>query len=234
MANPRPWTIQPYRPILEVEDNLWTVDGDIRMPGGVIPRKMVLIKFSDGRVAMHSPICLNDADMDTIESWGELAFCLVPNGFHRLDTPAFKQRYPNLKVLCPDPIRGRVAKVVRVDGDYTILPPELRWRTLAMRSGEAAFIWPSGERVTLIFGDALFNVAKLPGAFGRIMKLMGSTGGPRVTPMAKVIAVGNRHSLAAQFVELAATPGLARLIPGHGDNIDHDAPAILRAVADKV
>jgi hypothetical protein len=234
MANPLPWTIQPYRPILEVEDNLWTVDGDIRMPGGVIPRKMVLIKFSDGRIAMHSPIGLSDADMDTIESWGELAFCLVPNGFHRLDTPAFKQRYPNLKVLCPDPIRARVAKVVRVDGDYTILPPELRWRTLAMRSGEAAFIWRSGERVTLIFGDALFNVAELPGIFGRIMKLIGSTGGPRVTPMAKVIAVGDRHSLAAQLVELAATPGLARLIPGHGDNIDHDAPAILRAVADKV
>jgi hypothetical protein len=234
MANPRPWTIQPYRPILEVEDNLWTVDSDIRMPGGVIPRKMVLIKFNDGRIAIHSPICLSDADMATIESWGELAFCLVPNGFHRLDTPAFKQRYPNLKVLCPDPIRARVAKVVRVDGDYTILPPELRWRTLAMRSGEAAFIWRSGERVTLIFGDALFNVAELPGIFGRIMKLIGSTGGPRVTPMAKVIAVGNRHALAAQLVELAATPGLARLIPGHGDNIDHDAPAILRAVADKV
>ena len=234
MRVPRPWTVQSHRPITHVEDNLWTVDGDIRMPGGVIPRKMVLIKLSDGRIAIHSPICLHDAAMATIESWGELAFCLVPNGFHRLDTPAFKQRYPKLKVLCPDVIRTRVAKVAAVYGSYEALPTELQWRTLAMKSGEAAFIWRSGERVTLIFGDALFNVPELPGAFGRIMKFIGSTGGPRVTPMAKVIAVGDRHSLAAQFVQLAATPGLARLIPGHGDNIEADAPAILHAVADRI
>jgi hypothetical protein len=234
MATPRPWTIQPYRPIGRVEDNLWTVDGDIRMPGGFIPRKMVLIKFSDGRIVIHSPICLSDADMATIENWGELAFLIVPNGFHRLDAPAFKQRYPKLKILCPELVRNRVAKVVKVDGDFTTLPSQLRWRTLAMRSGEAAFIWPSGERVALIFGDALFNVPALPGAFGRIMKFIGSTGGPRVTPMAKVIAVRDRHLLAAQFGELAATPGLARLIPGHGDNIDHDAPAILHTVADRI
>src|SRR5579863_8671063 len=150
MATPRPWTIQPYRPIAQVEDNLWTVDGDIRMPGGVIPRKMVLIRFSDGRIVIHSPICLSDADMAAIENWGELAFLIVPNGFHRLDAPAFKQRYPKLKILCPDLVRSRVAKVLRVDGDFTTLPSQLRWRTLAMRSGEAAFIWPSGERVALI------------------------------------------------------------------------------------
>src|ERR1700735_3396008 len=117
MANPRPWTIQPYRPILEVEDNLWTVDGDIRMPGGVIPRKMVLIKFSDGRIVIHSPICLSDADMATIESWGQRAVLIVRSVFHRRDAPAFKQRYPKLKILCPDLVRSRVAKVVKVDGD---------------------------------------------------------------------------------------------------------------------
>ena len=204
------------------------------MPGGVIPRKMVPIKFSDGRLAIHSPICLDGADMATIENWGEPAFCLVPNGFHRLDTPAFKRRYPNLKILCPDAVRVRVAKVIRVGGSYAMLPPELQWRTLAMKSGEAVFIWRNGERVTLIFGDALFNVAHLPGIFGRIMKLIGSAGGPRVTPMAKVIAVDDRHLLAAQFVELATTAGLTRLIPGHGDNIEADAPAILRTVAARI
>ena len=230
----RPWTVQPYRPIAKVEDNLWTVDGDIRVPGGVIPRKMVLIKAGDGRIAIHSPIPLNDVDMEEIEHWGEPAFCIVPNRYHRLDSPAFRQRYPAVKIVCPDAARTRVARVVAADGGYEMLPPDFQWRTLAMTDGEAAFVSRNGERVTLIFGDALFNLPDLGGALGVILRLIGSTGGPRVTPLTKLIAVSDRKQLASQFRELAATPGLMRLVPGHGANLEGDAAAILRAIADRI
>lgn len=228
------WTVQPYRPIARVEDNLWTVDGDIRVPGGIIPRKMALMKAGDGRIAIHSPIPLTDADMEDIERWGEPAFCIVPNRRHRLDSPAFRQRYHALKIVCPDAAWARAERVVAVDGGYEMLPPEFQWRTLAMTGGEAAFVSRNGERVTLIFGDALFNLPHLGGALGVILRLIGSTGGPRVTPLTKLIAVGDCQQLASQFRELAATPGLMRLVPGHGANLEGDAAAILRVVADRI
>jgi hypothetical protein len=234
MPASRPWIVQPYRPIARIEENLWTVDGDIRVPGGVLPRKMALLKCDDGRIAIHSPIALDDADMAAIESWGEPAYCIVPNGYHRLDAPAFRQRYPALKMLCPDAVRARVGRVINVDGDLAKLPRSIECRPLAMVSGEAAFISRSGERLTLIFGDALFNLPRLTGVFGFVLNLIGSTGGPRVTPMAKLIAVSDRKLLASQLTELAALPGLTRLVPGHGKNIEDEAPAILRAVAGNI
>ncbi len=227
----RPWTVQRYQPIQKVEENLRTVDGDIRIPGGVFPRKMTLVRLADGRVVIHSAVALDEADMHEIEGWGQPAFCIIPNQRHRLDAPAFKQRYPKLKVLCPMAVRRQVERVIVVDGGYELLPRELEWRTLALKGDEAAFVIHSGDRTTLLFGDALFNLAHLRGALGFVLRLIGSTGGPRVSPLTKLMVVADRKQLAAQCRELAAIPGLVRLLPGHGRNVEDDAPAVLRDVA---
>jgi hypothetical protein len=115
-----------------------------------------------------------------------------------------------------------------------LLPSELKWRTLALRGDEAVFIIHSGDRATLLFADALFNLTHLPGAFGWVLRLIGSTGGPRVSPLTKLVAVADRGLLARQYRELAAIPGLVRLIPGHGRNVEEQAPYVLRHVADHI
>jgi hypothetical protein len=230
----RPWVIQPYQQIQKLEENLWTVDGEIRIPGGTFLRKMTLVRLSDGRVTIHSAIPLDEADMQEIERWGEPTFCIIPNKRHRLDAPAFKERYPKLKVLCPTAVRRQAERVVRVDGGYELLPRELEWRTLALSGGEAVFIIYRGGRTTLLFADGLFNLPHLPGAFGWMLRLIGSTAGPRVTPLTKLVAVANRRLLTAQYRELAAIPSLVRLIPGHGKNVEDQAPAVLRDVASRI
>jgi hypothetical protein len=230
----RPWKVQPYQPTQKLEENLRTVDGEIRIPGGIFLRKMTLVRLADGRLAIHSAIPLYEADMQEIERWGEPAFCIIPNRRHRLDAPAFKQRYPKLMVLCPMATRRHAERVVRVDGGYELLPRELQWRTLALGGDEAVFIIRSGGSVTLLFADALFNLTHLPGAFGWVLRLIGSTGGPRVSPLMKLVAVADRRLLAAQYRELAAIPGLIRLIPGHGGNVEEQAASVLRYVADRI
>jgi hypothetical protein len=195
---------------------------------------MTLVRLSDGRVTIHSAIPLDEAGMHELESWGEPAFCLVPNQRHRLDAPAFKERYPKLKVLCPVAVRQQVERVVGVDGGYELLPRELQWRTLALRGDEAVFIIRSRDRATLLFADALFNLAHLPGVLGVVLRLIGSSGGPRVSPLTKLVVVADRKLLATQYRELAAIPDLVRLIPGHGTNIENEAPAVLRDVAARI
>jgi len=226
---------QPYRPIAKLEDNLWTVDGDIRLPGGIFVRKMTLMRLNDGRIAIHSAILLDEAGMADIERWGEPAFCVVPNRRHRLDAPAFRSRYPRLlKIVCPAVVRARVERVTPVDGDYQMLPPEIAWRTLATKDDEAAFLFRSRKRTTIVFGDALFNAPHFSGTLGWIFRAIGSTGGPRVTPLAKLAVVADRRRLASQFRELAGTTGLVRLVPGHGCNIEDNPSEVLSLVADRI
>jgi hypothetical protein len=226
--------VQAHRQIAKLEDNLWTVDGDIKLPGGTFIRKMAMMRLSDGRVVIHSAILLDDSEMKEIENWGTPAFCIVPNRLHRLDAPLFRNRYPEMKFLCPTASRQRVERVVAIEGGYEELPSEIEWRTLAIVGDEAVFTQRSGERISLIFGDSLFNAPHFGGPLGIMFRLIGSTGGPRVTPLSKLILVSNRKELASQYRDLAMSSGLARLIPGHGENINENAAAILRQVADRI
>jgi hypothetical protein len=228
------WVVQSHRPITKVEENLWTVDGDIHLPGGVFVRKMTLMRLSDGRIVVHSAIALEEPDMAEIERWGELAFCIVPNGRHRLDALAFRARYPTLKIVCPTAARALVERVVPLDGGYEMLPCEIEWRTPATKGDEAALIFRNRDRATIVFGDALFNVPHFGGALGWVFRFVGSTGGPRVTPLAKRVVIANKRQLAFEFHELASIPGLVRLIPGHGDNVDGNANAVLARLADRI
>jgi hypothetical protein len=139
-----------------------------------------------------------------------------------------------MKMLCPAAVRDRVEEVVAIDGGYELLPTELQWHRLATKGDEAAFVSRSDDRATLVFGDALFNLAHFGGPLGVMFRLIGSTGGPRVTPLSKLIVVANRRLLASQYRVLAETKGLARLIPGHGTNVEFDAAGVLRNVADRI
>jgi hypothetical protein len=102
--------MQPHRQIVKLEENLWTVDSDIKVPGGVFIRKMALMRLEDGRIVIHSAILLDDLQMDEIERWGTPAFCIVPNRRHRLDARSFRTRYPKTALSgCITPL-GRAGR----------------------------------------------------------------------------------------------------------------------------
>jgi hypothetical protein len=127
---------------------------------------------------------------------------------------------------------------VPVDGSYAAFPadPQVRVHTLdgtSEREGVLEVRHPDG-RATLVFNDVVFNQPHLPGMFGRIYRWMGSTGGPRVTPLGKLTLVKDKRALRAHLERLADTPGLSRIIVAHGQPIEADAAACLRDVAARV
>jgi hypothetical protein len=199
-----------------------------------MPRRMSIVRRSDGRLAFHNAVPLDDASMREVEAWGEPGFLLVPSGFHRLDVHAFKARYPRLEVLCPAPVAARVRQAVAVDGHWDALPPDpaLRAETLdGVKAGEAAFVVESEGRTSVLLGDTMMNLPHLPGFEGLVFRLLRSTGSARVTWIAKVAIVGDKRALRAHLERLAALPGLARIVPSRGFVIDEDAPAALKQVA---
>jgi hypothetical protein len=227
--------VLPYTPIVRLEDNLWTVEGEVpRMP---IRRRMTVIRLADGRLVIHSAMALHEEDMAAIEAWGPPSILIVPSDYHRMDAPRFKERYPDLQVFCPGPCAGRVSQVIAPDGHYGGLPDDFTMRCEALdgvKSGEAVFIVRSEERVTLVFNDALFNHPHTPGLKGLVGRLVGSTGGARVTPVMRLFVVSDRRALRAHLHRLSRLDGLHRLVPGHGDVVDEDAAGVLASVADKL
>ncbi len=236
MAKPRPWTVLDYETPHRVDDTLWWVDGQLpRIPIG---RRMSVIRLADGRLVIHSAIALREEDMKAIEDWGIPSFLVFPNHFHCMDGPAYKQRYPDIKVLCPAPSRAKLEGLVEIDGDYSLLPDDEHLRTESIRGGkdrESIFVVEHSDgSKTLLFNDLLFNIESVSGFSGLIVKMLGSVGGPRVTRIAKWLIVDDKAAVADHLRELANVPNLVRIVPGHGLIIEHNPADTLRAVADRL
>lgn len=238
MAAPRTWSVHEHGPIERLNERVWTVRGAV--PGMALQRRMTVVRLEDGGLLVHNAVALAEDLMAEIERWGEPAHLVVPSGLHRLDAHAWKTRYPKSRVWCPAGARSRVEQVVAVDGPYEYMP---RSEVLSVeyldglreRASEGVFTvaGPDGQG-TLIFNDALFNHPHVEGFHGAMLRWMGSSGGPRVTPLFRAVGVADKARLAAQLRHRGSARELAHLVPGHGEVVSLDAPGVLREVADRL
>lgn len=218
MVKPRSdWRPAPHEPWQKLTENLWWVRGPI--PGVALLRCMTVARLTDGRLVIWSAMPLEEASMRELEAWGTPAFLIVPSALHRLDAPAYKARYPGLKVFCPRGAHKAAAQVVAVDGLLADFPadPQLSFRPLrGIRDKEGAMLVRSADGVTVVLNDALFNMP-MPADFTMrvIVKLLGSAPGPRVSRLLKLAWCDDRPAFRQSLAELAQLPDLQRVIVAH-------------------
>ena len=104
------WKVLAHEPLVKLADNLLWVRG--ALPGMSLKRTMLVVRLSDGQLLIHNAIALDEASMAELERFGKPAYLIVPNGGHRLDAPAYKRRYPELRVFTPKGSRARVEQVI--------------------------------------------------------------------------------------------------------------------------
>lgn len=227
------WRVLRHGPIDRLESNLWSVTGTL--PGMSLKRVMTLVRLGDGSVVIHSAVALDDGAMAEIEAWGKPAVLLVPNAYHRLDAPAYLSRYPDLKVYCPRGSRAKVEEVIRVDGDCDdfVGDASITLEHLdGVRKVEGVMAVRSDSGSTLVFNDAVFNMPHGRGVPGFIFHhITGSTGGPRVTRLYRMMAVKDKAALRAHLERLAETPDLKRIVVSHHIAITDEPAEVLRRVA---
>jgi hypothetical protein len=226
------WKVFPHGPFEQIDDNLWRVEQ--KMPKMPLWRVMAVARMTDGRLVIHNGIALDDPAMKAIEALGDPAFLLVPNGYHRLDARIYKDRYPNLRVVAPRGSRAKVEEVVPVDLTYEQFPGDesVRLETLdGTGEQEGAVIVRSGGKTSVIFNDAVFNMPHQPGVEGFVIKMIGSSGGPKITRVARLFLVKDRKSFRAHLERLADLPGLTHILVSHHETIATDPAGTLRRVA---
>ena len=139
---------------------------------------------------------------------------------------------------CPAGSEKRVARVVTVDanyGDGAVFADDdsiSLFHFDGVGRSEGVMQVHSGDGQTLVFNDAVFNLAHLPGIFGLLYgRLLGNTGGARVTTIFRWLGVRKKKRFRAHLERLAQTPELRRIFVAHGEPITEDPAAMLAQVA---
>jgi len=211
------WKVRAHGPLLTLTDNLLWAQGSL--PGMSLKRTMVVVRLNDGKLLIHNGIALAAEQMAELERFGTPAFLIVPNGGHRLDAPAYKQRYPALRVFTPKGSRKRVEERLDVDGGYEDFPPSdvVRLEMLhGVGEAEGALIVQSSDGVSVVLNDCMFNMDRKRDPLGFLFTtVMGSAPGPRVSRLAKMVLVKDKPALRADFERYAELPNLVRVIVAH-------------------
>lgn len=227
------WKVGEHGPIQKLESNLWRVEGEV--PGTSLRRVMVVAKMSDGGLVVHNAIALTEYLMREIEDWGEVRYIVVPNAYHRLDCTRFKRRYPDAKLVCPKAAVKRVGEMAPVDltfdqfqSDETVVLRHLD----GTKEGEGVMIVKHGDSSSLVFNDLIFNMPHVPGVIGWAMRYVTkSTGGPIISRIARLLVIKDKAAVKRELDDLAAMPGLSRIVVSHHGVIVDEPGAVLKRLA---
>ena len=235
------WEVLPHGELVPLAENLWRVEG--ALPNMALKRSMVVARTSDGKLVLHSAIAMDEDHMRQLEALGEPCWLVVPNGWHRMDAPRYKARYPALKVICPTQSRGRVAEKLPVDATYAELPSLDPTSTVSLeeidpeRHMEGVMVVRSADGVSLVFGDSLFNLPHGEGLFWFVYgRLLGSTGGPKVPLVGRLMMFVTRSAGAfrALLGRRLDEGNVVRLIPAHGNVVNDDVQGVLARLGQRI
>lgn len=224
------WTVLPHRKLTRVNGRILTVVGDLKMPLMELPRRMTVVRTNQGGLVIFSAIALQEPEMAELEVFGRPAFLVVPSERHRLDAPAYTQRYPGLIVVGPSAGAQKIGEVVRVE---TSAPdfgdPSIRYVEIA---ADSALEVDGEDGLTLIVNDLIGDIHGEKGLGGWLLRTMGFAGDePQVPAPVKLMLGKHKSEVASQFRRWADRADLRRIIVSHGDTIEGDASAVLRKLA---
>ena len=227
------WEVLPHDALQRLEDNILTVEGEIKMPVGNMHRRMTLVRLRGGRVIVFSAIALDEDEMMEVEAFGTPAFLIVPNAHHRLDARIWKDRYPALRVIAPEGAREKVQEAVPVDATTVDFgDPDVVFVSVpGTKLQESALEITTPNGITLVLNDIVGNIRGAHGFGGWMLRLMGFAGdAPHVPAPVMHAIVADKAALAAQLRRWAGMP-LKRIVVSHGQIIESDCQGELRKLA---
>jgi hypothetical protein len=85
-----------------IGDNIWIVDGTaIPFLGLRSGTRSTIIRLSDGRLWLHSPIAYSPELGAELDQLGEIAFLVAPNTYHHMFLKEWAEHYPSATLVGP-------------------------------------------------------------------------------------------------------------------------------------
>ena len=226
----RPYTVNQHSKLTQLDDNLWAVEDKMN---AAISRRMCIVRYADGSLLFFHAVPVDDATLGEIKALGTPKYLVVGHHQHAVDAYAFQEKL-GLKAYGPKRSEAGMKARFDVTGFVEDLPtdPSVRCiQTPGSKLDEVTIIVTSGaeKRVSLLFCDAIQN--NPPESLPFIFRWLGFAGGPKVTPLFRLLFVSDKQKLKNALLEWASIPNLARIVPFHGSVTATDAAGALRHAA---
>jgi hypothetical protein len=228
------WKVLPHGKLVQIDDNILTVTGQVHMPLTDLPRRMTVVRLNDSRLVVFSAIALDEDEMAALEAYGQPSFLIVPNDHHRLDARIWKDRYPAMQVVAPEGSRAKVNETVTVDTSVpTFGDSKVRFMTVhGTREHEAALMVQTPNGTTLVLNDLVGNIRDGSGFSGWLLRMAGFAGDKAQIPApVKMLLVDDTNALKAQLLAWAEIGTLKRILVSHGSPIEDNPAQTLRDLA---
>lgn len=196
--------------------DLWSAEYTLAWQFGSvpIPVRMTVIRLRDGALAVHSPAPLDAELRAELDALGRVAYLVVPAAHGKFAKGA-AAAYPGAQVLeaehAPDAWAGEVE---------THLVAGFRLREVVLLHRPSR---------TLVITDLAFNIHRSEHRFARVFfraNGMWQHFGP--SRLIRRLAVSSRKEMRRSLEEILKWD-FERILPGHGEVVEHGGPAALRA-----
>jgi hypothetical protein len=195
-SKPEPY--QPYSPMRALHPDLHVVDGEWYETD--FARRMTVVRFGTGELAIHSAIRLKEEDYLALEKLGKVKWILIPNVFHGSEAHYYTERYLDATT---DPYPESVKK-------------ELDFEKLrGLRFHETVYFHRMSK--TLIVTDLVFNMPTPKGKLKAFFYKMGGIGyGLAASRGFRVLGTRSKKEL-RKSIEKILEWDFERIIMSHGE-----------------
>jgi hypothetical protein len=193
-----------------------------------VPARMTVLPLAERKLALVSPVPIDDAMADEIAKLGEVALLIAPNLLHHMYLAAAAERYPGARVLAPP---GLAAKRpgLRIDGTLDRALPSLLSDSVDVLRIEGAprvdeFVFFHRAARTLVVTELAFNMVHPRGLLPNVVLFLMGVHGRLAQSRAWRVLVRDRAATAASVSRVLALP-FETLVVAHGEIVRHDARA---------
>jgi hypothetical protein len=215
--------------LVTIADGLWCAESEIKMPGGVrMNTRMTIVRLSNGKLWIHSPIRIDETLGTKIETLGDVAYIVAPNRFHHLFFGKCAERFPAARTFGPPGLAEKVPSL-RVDEVLTDKAPSV-WAGEfeqivvqgAPKMSEVVFLHKPTR--TLVVSDLFFNIVRPANWMTKM--LLTFTGARGKLAKSRVWSIMMEDQVAFETsVRKVLAWDFDKLVMAHGDVVEGDARA---------
>ncbi len=212
------------------------VESTVRFYGVRVQTRMTVVRLSDSRLFIHSPVPLDAATRRDLDGLGEVAFVVSPNKIHHLSIGEYIDAYPRAKAFASPGLPER-----RPDLEFDAIlgdQPDPAWATELDQAevrgnvffSEIVFLHRASR--TLIVADLVENLDReTASTFGRTLaRLFGVGSKPVASPEHRLYT--NDAPAAAESLERIRSWDFERIVLSHGGLIESGGRAVMQAVGE--